>query len=129
MKTGRGCRRPWPPDEEPEGDPRVEAIATAARELNDLRERWLNPEDASETELKKRTLTNLYNARPTWLTNAHAALDRAVWDAYGWPEDELPTEVDDDALLGRLLPLNTERANRQTPEVSSPAARHDPPSG
>jgi hypothetical protein len=46
----------------------------------------LNPEDnISGTEPKKRTLTNLYDARTTWLTNAHAALDRAVFAAYGWP--------------------------------------------
>ena len=46
-----------------------EAIAEAARKLNELREGWLNPEGAAESELKKRTLTNLYNARPTWLQN------------------------------------------------------------
>jgi len=28
--------------------------------------------------LAKRTLTNLYNERPTWLANAHAKLDAAV---------------------------------------------------
>ena len=51
---------------------RVAAIAEAARMLNEQRERWLNPEGASEAELKKRTLTNLYNARPAWLELAHA---------------------------------------------------------
>ncbi len=50
---------PWPPGEEPEGDSRIEAIAEAARRLDELRSNWLNPEGASETELKKRTLTNL----------------------------------------------------------------------
>src|SRR5215210_6824443 len=69
---------PWPPGEEPESDPRVEAIAEAACRLDELRRNWLNPEGATEVELKKRTLTNLYNARPTWLANAHAGLDRAV---------------------------------------------------
>src|SRR4051812_48989044 len=64
-------------------DPRLRAIADAARELNELRERWLNPPDAIPGELKKRTLTNL-NGRPAWLANAHRALDRAVWAAYGW---------------------------------------------
>jgi hypothetical protein len=39
------------------------AIETAARRLDELREGWLNPPGASETELAKRTLTNLYNAR------------------------------------------------------------------
>lgn len=65
---------------------------------------------ASDTEQKKRTLTNLYNARPTWLQNAHAALDRAVWDAYGWPEDEVPGDAEEDVILARLLALNGERA-------------------
>ena len=48
-------------------------------------------------QLKRRTLTNLYNQRPTWLANAHATLDAAVADAYGWPPD-LP----DDEVLERL---------------------------
>jgi hypothetical protein len=69
---------PWPPGKEPAGDPRVEAIAEAARDLVEKRDRWLNPEGASEAELKKRTLTNLYNQRPTWLDLAHQRLDRAV---------------------------------------------------
>jgi type II restriction/modification system DNA methylase subunit YeeA len=101
---------PWPPGQEPQDDPRVEAIADAARELDRLREAWLNPPDASEADLKKRTLTNLYNARPTWLANAHAALDRAVWAAYGWPGDEVPAEVAEDVILSRLLALNQQRA-------------------
>jgi hypothetical protein len=84
------------------------AIAEAARVLDDLRRAWLDPPDASEAELKKRTLTNLYNARPAWLANAHAALDRAVWTAYGWPED--PAATDDEMILSRLLALNLERA-------------------
>ena len=57
-------------------------------------------EDAARV-LKKRTLTNLYNARPQWLADAHAALDAAVAGAYGWPADI----SDDDALRG-LLKLN-----------------------
>ena len=52
-----------------------------------------------------RTLTNLYNRRPDWLGQAHAALDRAVLDAYGWPHD-----TPDDKILARLLALNAERA-------------------
>ncbi|MGI8644468.1 MAG: class I SAM-dependent DNA methyltransferase, partial [Thermomicrobiales bacterium] len=100
---------PWPPGQEPAGDPRVEAIATAAKHLDDLRRNWLNPEGATPTDLKKRTLTNLYNTRPTWLTNAHATLDRAVWSAYGWPEEEDPAMVEEDVILGRLLALNLER--------------------
>lgn len=56
-------------------------------------------------ELRKRTLTNLYNQRPAWLANAHRALDEAVAAAYGWPVD-----LDDDEVLRRLLALNRERA-------------------
>ncbi len=41
---------PWPPGEEPEGDPLVENIAGAARELNELRENWLNPPEWTMTE-------------------------------------------------------------------------------
>ena len=44
---------------------------------------------------------------PTWLQNAHAALDRAVFAAYGWPE-----RIDDDDILKNLLALNLERSAR-----------------
>ena len=80
------------------------AIATEAEELNRLREGWLNPPGVSEPELKKRTLTNLYNARPTWLQMVHERLDKAVLDAYGWPHDLADSEV-----LERLLALNLGR--------------------
>jgi len=96
---------PWPPGQEPKDDLRVEAIAHAARELVQKRDRWLNPEGATEEELKKRTLTNLYNQRPTWLEMAHRKLDEAVLAAYGWPHD-----VSDEEILARLLALNLERA-------------------
>lgn len=96
---------PWPPGREPQNNPRVEAIAQAARELVEKRDNWLNPPGASEEELKKRTLTNLYNQRPTWLDLAHQKLDRAVFDAYGWPYD-----LSDEEILARLLALNLERA-------------------
>ena len=96
---------PWPPGQEPAGDPRVEAIAEAARALVAQRDAWLHPAGASEAELKKRTLTNLYNARPTWLDLAHRKLDAAVLDAYGWPRD-----LSDEEILERLLGLNLERA-------------------
>ncbi len=96
---------PWPPGAEPVGDPRAEAIAAAARELVQLRNAWLDPPGASDAELKKRTLTNLYNARPTWLDLAHRKLDEAVLDAYAWPHD-----VTDEELLARLLALNLARA-------------------
>jgi hypothetical protein len=85
------------------------AIATAAGELNRLRDAWLNPPEDSiaPSELKKRTLTNLYNQRPTWLANAHRDLDAAVFAAYGWPEP--PDSLSDAEIVARLLHLNLER--------------------
>ncbi|MCB1920588.1 MAG: class I SAM-dependent DNA methyltransferase [Candidatus Competibacteraceae bacterium] len=112
-------------------DPRAQAIAEAACQLNALRENWLNPpewvqrvpevvlgypdrvlpvDDHAAAELKKRTLTNLYNQRPTWLVNAHQTLDAAVAAAYGWPAD-----LSDEEILRCLLALNRERARLQNP--------------
>jgi type II restriction/modification system DNA methylase subunit YeeA len=107
-------------------DPRAVAIAETARRLNELREAWLNPtdlvvrtpevvpgypdrllpkdEDAGR-ELKKRTLTRLYNERPAWLGMAHRDLDAAVAFAYGWPAD-----LEDEEVLARLFALNQARA-------------------
>lgn len=102
------------------------AIAEAARRLVELRDNWLNPselvrrepevapgfpdrilpvDDAAADQLKTRTLTNLYNARPTWLTNAHKDLNEAVAAAYGWQPD-----ISDDEVLSQLLKLNLERS-------------------
>jgi len=127
------------------------AIATAARDLNTLRENWLNPPEWTRTEtlefpgtvggpwdryidvatvidrgafkigtvkyprmvprdpasaasLAKRTLTNLYNQRPTWLADAHRRLDESVFAAYGWPAN-----MTDDQVLARLLAQNIQR--------------------
>ena len=106
-------------------DPRAAAIAKAARRLVELRERWLNPPEwvkwvdepvsgypkrpvARDAEaakkLKARTLTNLYNARPQWLADAHAALDAAVAAAYGWDAG-----ISEEEALGELLALNLEK--------------------
>ena len=103
-------------------DPRAIAIAEAARRLVELRDRWLNPpewvewidepvpgypkrpvprDEVAAQELKKRTLTNLYNTRPQWLADAHAALDAAVAAAYDWPVD-----ISDDDALNAMLALN-----------------------
>jgi len=130
-------------------DAQGEAIAMAAKRLDELRNNWLNPPEWTRTEtlefpgsadgpwkryidpatvddrgigtvryprlvprdaecakeLKKRTLTNLYNERPTWLDLAHRKLDEAVFAAYGWE----PSLSDED-LLAALLALNLERS-------------------
>jgi hypothetical protein len=124
-----------------------QAIAEAAKELDELRNRWLNPPEWTKEEvltfpgsttgpwtrylknpdkngigtvhyprivprdadcaekLAKRTLTNLYNERPTWLDLAHKKLDEAVNAAYGFPND-----LTNDQILERLLKLNLEHA-------------------
>jgi type II restriction/modification system DNA methylase subunit YeeA len=106
---------PYPPNTEPSESesPLVKAIADAARNLVRLRDAWLNPPNTPESELKKRTLTNLYNQRPTWLDNAHRTLDEAVFAAYGWPSNLTTQEI-----LTRLLALNQERAAAQPPKAT-----------
>lgn len=108
-------------------DPRAMRIATAALALVQARDNWLNPSEwtdrapevlpgyperiiakpGHEADLKKRTLTNLYNTRPAWLDHLHAELDAAVAAAYGWPWPE-----SDDETLRRLFDLNQVRAGR-----------------
>jgi type II restriction/modification system DNA methylase subunit YeeA len=114
-------------------DPRAAKIAIAAQTLIALRDNWLNPpelvkrvpevvsgfpdrvlpiDEQAATELKKRTLTNLYNQKPRWIVTAHKALDDAVAAAYGWPGD-----IGDDEALARLLELNFERSTpKGTPQ-------------
>lgn len=53
--------------------------------------------------IKKRTLTNLYSARPAWLDHAHAALDEAVAEAFGWGDDWRAGKLTDDEILARLF--------------------------
>jgi hypothetical protein len=94
---------------------------------------------AKDGRLKNRTLTKLYNERPTWLKLAHAELDRAVLAAYaaidpagGWSEDWAEVWVEtgagqalkadhplavkrgeiDQKVLANLLRLNHERAGK-----------------
>jgi hypothetical protein len=108
-------------------NPHVNAIGKAAQELNAFREEWLNPPElitrgpelvagipgrilaipGQEGVLRKRTLTNLYNARPAWLANAHRSLDMAVAQAYGWTDYAEP--MPDEEILRRLLELNQQR--------------------
>ncbi len=86
----------------------VDPATVDERGIGTVRYPRLVPKDAETAkELKKRTLTNLYNQRPTWLDLAHRRLDEAVFAAYGWPVD-----LSDDDLLARLLELNLARADR-----------------
>ena len=96
---------PWVPGKEPKDDARLQAIAQAAKELVEQRDRWLVAEGLSDADRKKRTLTNLYNQRPTWLDLAHKRLDEAVFAAYSWQSD-----LSDEEILEKLLALNLERA-------------------
>jgi type II restriction/modification system DNA methylase subunit YeeA len=109
-----------------ESDTRAIAIAEAARNLNSLRESWLNPPElvkcapevvmgfpervfpANESAaafLKTRTLTSLYNQKPAWLVNAHRKLDEAVASAYGWSND-----ISEADALAALLERNHEHS-------------------
>jgi type II restriction/modification system DNA methylase subunit YeeA len=110
-------------------NPHAGTIGKSAVELNELRDSWLNPPEwidrvpeviagypdrivakpSHQADLEKRTMTDLYNARPTWLDNAHKALDVAVAQAYGWT-DYTP-EMSDEEILRRLLDLNQRRAS------------------
>lgn len=80
-------------------------VGEEARRLVELRDGWLNPASLDPIELAKRTLTSLYNQRPTWLRDAHSSVDAAVFDAYGWP-----TDMTDQRILSNLLALNLARA-------------------
>ncbi|MCB9835452.1 MAG: class I SAM-dependent DNA methyltransferase [Phycisphaera sp.] len=74
-----------------------------------IRQSAIDAASAKHAKLKKRTLTNLYNERPTWLRLAHRALDEAVLAAYahtdqagGW--DTSWAEVFEETGAGQPLP-------------------------
>ena len=74
-----------------------------------IRQSAIDAASAKHPKLKKRTLTNLYNERPTWLRLAHRALDEAVLAAYahtdkagGW--DTSWAEVFEETGAGQPLP-------------------------
>jgi hypothetical protein len=118
--------------------PAAPAIEAAAKRLDELRTAWLYPTDlvqrvpevvagfpdriiakdpkAART-LAGRTLTALYNERPSWLAEAHRVLDEAVAIAYDWP-----VNVTTDDALRRLLDLNQVRSTKPvSPKVSTKA--------
>ena len=85
------------------------AAASFAQLAQGLRERGHDPvsgypkrpvprDEAMAKELKKRTLTNLYNDRPQWLDDAHKALDVAV--AAG------REDIGEEEAMGALLGMN-----------------------
>ena len=79
-----------------------------ARGIGTVRYPRIVPKDAEcAAKLKARTLTNLYNQRPTWLALAHDKLDAAVFAAYGWDPS-----MSDDHLLESLLALNLKRIDK-----------------
>lgn len=112
----------------------AQVIASAARQLNEVRERWLNPPEWTQREpeivplgmgvspypdrivprdgfavaLAQRTLTKLYNAPPAWLVQAQHTLDAAVASAYGWAD--YTAQLADDEIVRRLLALNAKRS-------------------
>jgi len=107
-----------------------DSIAQAAQRLDTLRNNWLNPPEwvesipevvpgypdritakpGHEADLKKRTLTNLYNQRPAWLDHIHKELNAAVAVAYGW--DDYAPDTPDEEILARLFKLNQLRAQK-----------------
>jgi hypothetical protein len=138
-----------------------EAIAQAAKRLDELRSNWLNPpewhrkevlefpgavdgpwgrfvhdpdargmgtvryprmipKDAYAPDVARRTLTNLYNERPTWLDLAHRTLDEAVFAAYGWKPS-----MTDEEILAALLELNLERSESSEAVPDSGTADED----
>ncbi|MBP8055090.1 MAG: class I SAM-dependent DNA methyltransferase [Chloroflexi bacterium] len=133
---------PWPPGQEPAeaDDPRVLAIAAAARQLDQFRTAWLNPpaEDIDTVIpshiINNLTLTNLYNALTLYRESFKGKLrDRVRWakETKGVISleqiDELdhihttldhavldaygwPHTLTDEQILERLLALNLERA-------------------
>jgi hypothetical protein len=132
---------PWPPGREPgEDDPRVSAIATAARQLDAFRERWLHPPEDEigitipTATVKRLTLTNLYNALTLFRDQYKGKLhDHNAWrkavkniitldeiaqldyihnqlDAAVLAAYGWPPTLSDEDILTRLLALNLERA-------------------
>lgn len=120
-------------------DSRAVRIAATAKRLNELRENWLNPPElvarvpevtagyperlipkdvAAEKQLRKRTLTNLYNENPSWLQHAHRELDEAVAAAYGWS-----WPMSDEEILQKLFELNQERSGKPDLPVGAEIAK------
>jgi hypothetical protein len=98
-------------------EPRGEfVVAPDAQGVGTVRYPRLVAKNAFVFDLAKRTLTNLYNERRTWLDLAHRAPDEAVFEAHGWDPS-----MSDEARLAALLELNLERAEATTPIDPEPS--------
>ena len=105
--THRTCFGTFPlPDATEEAK---EHIRDATRKLLAIREEWKRTarEDTNPDEVERSGLSALYREMPTELQERHAALDAAVYAAYGWDED--PATMPEDLMLARLLELNLAR--------------------
>tara|TARA_R110002072_G_scaffold286175_2_gene451196 strand:+ start:2864 stop:5938 length:3075 start_codon:yes stop_codon:yes gene_type:complete len=97
----------------------ADVLALSGEEAQRLiRQSAIDAACAKDPKLKKRTLTNLYNERPTWLRLAHKALDEAVIAAYAAvdPEGEWDTawaEVFEETGAGQPLPDGHELIERR----------------
>ncbi|MGB1252300.1 MAG: class I SAM-dependent DNA methyltransferase [Candidatus Promineifilaceae bacterium] len=145
-RTFRTFPFPWSPGREPseQEDKRVMAIAEAARELVTFRQAWLHPpaKDVgvylSKRDLKRRTLTNMYNALEHFRCSKEANVLHTLEFRDGWKAtvksdftiaqaqqlDDIHTELDEavldaygwphnltnEQILENLLALNLERA-------------------
>ncbi|MCB1212629.1 MAG: hypothetical protein KDK97_25110, partial [Verrucomicrobiales bacterium] len=83
-----------------------------------IRQSAIDAASAKHPKLKKRTLTNLYNERPTWLRLAHRALDEAVLAAYAHTDkagdwDTSWAEVFEETGAGQPLPDGHDLAERR----------------
>lgn len=92
---------PWPSDPSPRAR---EAVADAARAMVAERERIAATDALGLTTIYNRVDDGGY----TDLLAAHRRLDVSVAAAYGWP---VPIAQDDDALVERLVALNTSAAD------------------
>jgi type II restriction/modification system DNA methylase subunit YeeA len=84
---------PWPPGNEPKDDPRVRAIAAAARELDELRERWLNPPEWTKEEV----LEFPGSADGPWSRYVHDPDERGI-GTVRWPRT-VPKDAESAAKL------------------------------
>ena len=72
-------------------------------------DRILPKNEAAAAELKKRTLTNLYNQRPQWLADAHLNFNPPLPAPFGCP----PKIPNKNPLASWFTPNSISRAERR----------------